>query len=343
MLKGESANLPNWLVEDNSERSGKYARDLSNEKFQIDLNEILEKHESTLEKPKDEAHPILYFWGVPRCGKTVFSQLLSSSFNIGYPDNIVARFWLAPSYGIRLSKILLGEQSASNFESDYGKTSSLSDPHDFAYFWRHWLKIGNLKEYDHLAERSGIDWDGLGEQLRQMSTTWDKPVVFKGVLPSYHVKNFHGAYNKSLFILIERDFIDSAVSLMKGRNDNYNNPDHWYGQTPAIQHTKMLLGKPGAEQIAGQFKYLHELYDEELGSINEKQVLRIKYKEFCEDPKAIVDMISGRSEELWGQPIEIKHTPSPEVFKFSAHAESAPYYSELAAALEKEGLPLRHT
>lgn len=333
--------LPDWLLEDNELRQDSYARDITGEEFQYSLNELLAPHEDGLDDPGEESFPMIFYWGVPRCGKTVFSQLLVSALDLGYPDHIVARFWEAPYFGINLSNIVLPKKKQVNFQSDYGKTHALSDPHDFAYFWRKWFNMGDLSEYDHIAQKAKIDWKGLGAQLRKMSATWGKPAVFKGVLPSYFVSEIEKIYSKSIFVYVERDFIDSAVSLMKGRIDNYGNPDHWFGQTPAYEHTQLIKGLSGAEQIAGQFKYLTQMYEHNLGLIDQSKVIRTTYREFCEDPIKPIEMVKSRCHDLWNQQIEIQRNPQKSDFKYSEHAKDVPYYQELSDALEKFDLPLR--
>ncbi len=333
-------DLPQWMIEDNHSRQGKYARNMDDEAFLAKMNHHLQPYEEDIEVPEEEPFPIIYFFGLPRCGKTVFSQLLRDSLDIGYPDNVVARFWRAPVSGIRLSSILNTTADKTDYQSDYGKTGSLSDPHDFAYFWRKWFHMDSL-DYDPDEARNSIDFKGLGDQLRKMSKEWGKTSVFKGVIPSYHLKNMLECYQKSLVIYVDRDYIDSAVSLLKGRIDNYNDPDHWYGQTVLPEQMNELRDLPWNEQIGGQFYYLNKLYEKCFGEIDQNKLIRIAYHEFCDDPNGTIQMIVDRVKDLYDYKIPVKNIPQKESFKFSMHKEDANGYQELIKGLEKYGMKTR--
>src|SRR5438105_462788 len=69
--------------------------------------------------------PIIYLVGLPRSGTTLLSQLVSRQLEVGYINNLVARFWLRPSVGVRLSNALLGghRRDAIELASTFGVTS----------------------------------------------------------------------------------------------------------------------------------------------------------------------------------------------------------------------------
>lgn len=332
-MQEESVELPRWLIEDNQERTENYARNLSDEKFLRHLNSVLEPYESTDQVKDLEPYPIIFFFGLPRCGKTFFSQMLVHALDLGYPDNITARFWDAPAHGIHLSKILLKNLDTQvGFTSDYGKTNSLAEPHDFAYFWHKWLLFSKFP-YDYEAVRNHIDWNSLRACLSKMSHKWGKCGVFKGVNPSYHLSRIAQTYQKSLFIYIQRDPIDVAVSLRKGRMDNYGDLNKWYGQTPHPDIYHDLIKRPYNEQIAGQIKHLTDLFESELEQIQSEKVLRISYKDFCEDPNNVINTIQSRIKSLYNYQIETNCAISPESIKFSSHSPELPFYDEILEGL----------
>ena len=89
----------------------------------------------------DGKYPIVFIIGLHRSGTTLLNQILAHTSNYGYINNIIARFWRAPVFGIQLSKQLIGEEREINFNSNYGKTNHISGPHEFSFFWHHWFKI----------------------------------------------------------------------------------------------------------------------------------------------------------------------------------------------------------
>lgn len=332
-------SIPKWLLEDNDKRSGAYSRDLNDEHFLREMNQRLRKDNNSVSS--DDSKPIIFFFGVPRCGKTFFSQMLVHLLDLGYPDNIVARFWQSPEYGIRLSSILkkaVGGQIT--FDSDYGKTKGVFDPHDFAYFWHELLKKES-HPYDFKAAKDQIDWYNVGRTLGRFSGSFGKACLMKGVNPSYHINEIAESYNKSFFIYIKRDFIDSAVSLYRGRLKNYNDVEHWYGQTPDPELYHELKKQPYFLQIAGQFKYLTEMYEAQLKQMDPKRYMTINYKDFCQNPAFVIDSLKTRLSNDFDEVINDKNSLESTQIKYSSHELSDSFYSELLQGLEHYGLPPR--
>ena len=290
-------SIPDWQLEENEARTERYRRPAAQQAFLYRLNDELAVIEEELEVPEVPPHPIVLFFGVPRCGKTFFSQLVTQALDLGYVDNIAARLWRAPVHGLRLSKILNPRDDESDYRSDYGKTRSLRDPHDFHYFWHYWLRVLEFP-YNPDSEKARIDWNGLARALSRMSAEWGRPGILKAVDATYHMSQVVEAYPKVLFVYLTRDYIDSARSLFKGRVDNYGSPDAWYGQAPLPEHFESLKSLPWYEQIGGQFKYLTDMFETQLASVDPSRVIRLNYQSVCESPEAALETIVERCEQL---------------------------------------------
>lgn len=126
----------------NLDRENKYLKDPVEENFTRQVNEALLQLEKSTYHDCTIKHPFIFVFGLPRSGTTLLTQLLASTLNLGFINNFVARFWLAPVTGIRLARSLKLESQANSFRSEFGATAGLGDIHEFGYFWRHWLKIG---------------------------------------------------------------------------------------------------------------------------------------------------------------------------------------------------------
>lgn len=335
----QKQGMPQWLLDDNNARTGEYARNVSDEAFLRQINDHLKAEKPTI---SDEVkHPVIFFFGVPRCGKTFFSQLFNHYFDMGYPDNLIARFWRAPYFGIRLSQLLKSKfDSGSDFRSDFGKTTNLFDPHDFAYFWHEHL----LKEshpYNFESARDRIDWKQLQNSLALFTQTFDKACLFKGVNPSYHMSLISKNIPKTFFIYLERDLVDSGVSLARARMKNYNDIEHWYGQNPSPEFFDKIKDLPWNEQIANQFQWLTNHYESELSKIDQDKYMRIKYKDFCNDPIGFFTKLQNKLDATMGQQLIRKGDIEKEMLVYSEHSQETPYYSELLEAFEKINLQAR--
>jgi hypothetical protein len=281
--------MPQWMLEENAARVGHYRKDASDEAFLFRLNADLAPLESSAFTAGAETRPIILFFGLPRCGKTFFSQMVSDHLDVGFPNNLSARFWRAPVVGLRLSRMLKVEQGSS-FASDFGKTGGLGDIHDFHYFWHHWLKLDDLSE-DARSRAARIDWQGLAAQLAHLSAYWARPGIMKAIDATLFMAEIRAVYPKVLFVFLERDPIDSAMSLLVAREKNFGTRDHWYGQMPPKDVVAALDGQPWHAQIAGQFRALLDLYEENLTRLPAENYLRLRYDAFCANPEAELERL----------------------------------------------------
>ena len=333
--------LPNWLIDDNKARRDKYVRNIEDELFLRELNHSLIDLEASLNVSDSDQHPILFFFGVPRCGKTMFSQCLVHALDVAYPNNMIARFWEVPLVGLKLSNILLSQQQSISFISDYGKTSTLSDPHDFAALSISRIEVTGVRHtpfYDYENAADLINWDGLANKINNLAHHSQKAFVFKGVNPTYHLAKIAEVIPYAFFIYVERHYIDAALSLRKARMDNYGILEKWYGQTPKPDVYEKIRKLPYHEQIAHQFKELTVFFENQLLRVPTNRVLRINYKDFCAAPNEIISTIVSKIESTFNYSIPIIKKIENEKINYSSHSSEKPGYEELTESLQKVGL-----
>ena len=158
-MGGLNQNLSLWDL--NAKRKKKYYKDPDQEKLILEMNRTLFETEFRQYKNEQVRYPFLFIFGVPRSGTTISAQILANCLDIGYINNLVARFYLAPLHGLALSNSL-GIQKQFSFRSEYAATEGLADLHEFGYFWRYWLKKETVHDFTHASEKEGdIDWPGL--------------------------------------------------------------------------------------------------------------------------------------------------------------------------------------
>lgn len=331
--KDIGVQLPGWLLDDNKNRNKEYSRNVDDETFLRAMNAHLV--EDMPDFSGEINHPIIFFFGVPRCGKTFFSQLINHYFDLGYPDNLIARFWQAPFYGIKLSQILKSKfNSSSDFTSDFGKTKNLFDPHDFAYFWHEHL----LKEshpYDFQSAKQHINWKKLKNSLAVFSQSFGKACLFKGVNPSYHIAEFCNKIPNVFFVYLQRDLIDCSVSLARARVQNYGDIDHWFGQSPDPHEYERINKLPWTEQIVSQLNWLTDFYESQLTHVDPVKYCRVNYKDFCENPTSFFDHLQELIYNDSGLQLERKHDIEPDMLKFSQHNTETEYYSDFVKSFDK--------
>ena len=316
-------------------RKGGYSKDAQDESFLRELNEYLEPRERELHGDVEIAAPFVFVLGLPRSGTTLMSQLLAYCLEVGYVDNVAARFWLAPVHGLRLSRGLAGggaERPA--FESDYARTADLRGIHEFGYFWRHWLRKESFADVAHAREREDeIDWTGLRRTLANMQAELGgKPFVAKNVLASYHLPRLRAELGQVVYVYVERDPLDVAVSILDARRKYYSDPATWWSYMPP--EVEELASLDYWEQIAGQVHYLTRFFEQALAEAGEDVVVRTTYEALCRNPRGVLDDVTGRSQETHGAEIGIAADP-PAEFAFRTHADRSEEKQRFAALLAR--------
>ncbi|MBD0329022.1 MAG: sulfotransferase [Thermoleophilia bacterium] len=302
-----------------AKRQGPYAKEPSAEEFLEGLNEYLQPRELRLYRDYPVEHPFFFVVGLPRSGTTLISQLLAYCLDAGYVNNFVARFWRAPVHGIRLSRVIVGEPGEAEFESDYARTKRLTDIHEYGYFWRHWLEKHTFDDVVRADEREDeIDWPALKRTLANVQQEFGKPFVAKNMLGAYHMAKLRDVLEQVVWVYIERDPLDVAVSILDARRKYYSDPNAWWSYVPP--EYPLLAGRDYREQIAGQIHYLARFYDRALGEVGSEAVVRVTYDQLCRDPAAVLDAVATRAESAYGRRPSIRQRP-PQTFPFRAHRD----------------------
>jgi hypothetical protein len=300
-------------------RTGVYAKDVEGESFLRTLNEALEPHERAGYRKLEVEAPFLFVLGLPRSATTLASQLLAYCLDVGYVDNVAARFWLAPVHGVRLSRELLGdERPPPPFESDYARTPGLSGIHEFGYFWRRWLRKESFTDVVHAREREDeIDWGGLRLTLANLQDALGgRPVAAKNILASYHLPRLRETLGRVVYVYVERDPLDAAVSILDARRRYYDDPRTWWSYTPPEVEELLELDEWG--QVAGQVHYLQRLYERSLPEAGADVVVRTTYEEIAARPRSLLEAVAERSLAAHGAEIAVAQEP-PASFPFRTH------------------------
>jgi LPS sulfotransferase NodH len=310
-----------------AERRGAYAKDPSGEDFLTSLNEYLRPRELELYRDHEIEHLFVFVLGLPRSGTTLLTQVLAYCLDAGYVNNFAARFWLAPVHGIRLARLVAGDERGVSFESDHARTKSLLDIHEFGYFWRHWLRKHTFDDVVHAREREDeIDWPGLRLTLANVQHELGKPLVAKNMLGAYHVSRLRRELGRVVFVYIERDPLDVCVSILDARRKYYDDPGTWWSYVPV--EYPLLEGRDPWEQIAGQVHYLGRYLDRELGALGEDAVVRVAYERLTREPAGVLDAVAGPRGLAVAQ-------PPPAEFPFRRHEDRDEDKERFARLLER--------
>ncbi len=330
--------MPTSLKSFNEQRREGYHKDEQEEDFLLEMNRVLQAREQALYRDYPIDHPFIFIFGPPRSGTTLISQVLASSLDCGYINNLAARFWLAPVHGIRLAKQVLKDQPGEiSFQSHYASTKGLSDIHEFGYFWRHLLRKETMEDVSKSAEREAdINWQLLKLTLANMQHEFQRPMVFKNIFGAYHLRKMQEILGKVLYVYIERDPLDSAISILEARKKHYEDLNNWWSYTPV--EYEQIKDADYWTQIAGQVFFLQRYYRQQIASFSTENSLIIQYRDFCQSPGKVLASLTGISQRKYQYELKIT-TPPPAQFPFreyDQHDDIKSRFQQLFDKLAKE-------
>lgn len=309
-----------------TELSEQFRKDGRQEDFLLRLNDILSRHqEEDYDDNLKEEFPSLCVIGSPRSGTTLIVQLIASHLDVGQINNLIAAFWRAPVYGIKLSRRLIGKSESVSYESTFGRTANIDDVHEFGYFWSLMLDYKDMSRKTE-QEAQAIDWQRLAMVLKNMAHAYQKPLLFKPFLLGWHMERMLDVLPKTIFLRIRRDPIENALSILKTRQQYSGSVNNWINLKP--YEYAWLKDMTPWQQVAGQIFFLERDVTEQVEKVGGRNVIDISYEGLCEGPKAVLDRVRAivlengtdvayRSEPPDGFEVEYMDMPQEDIEKVS--------------------------
>jgi len=264
----------------------KYRKDPQEERFLEEFNEYLQQLEIKYISNLQELQlPVVFILGSPRSGTTLLTQLLAVSGFFCYVDNFVARFWRAPYVGMYLERLLKLKEAYKStghtFSSDYGRTYGILDPHEFSYFWNYWLKPQEQTHVMPIDKLQQLDIDSLKKEVNAMMHIELKPIFFKNKILFVNPALLYHIFPNSYFVIIKRDILSNAVSILRARRQYYGDENCWFSTKPSryLELKKLSV----EEQIVGQIVNIYSDIKEQIQHFKNR-VLIISYEELCASP-----------------------------------------------------------
>ena len=269
-------------TEENEHRQGRFAHHWTEQAFRS-MNDALEGLDciyGSSDIVLRPTHPSVFLFGLPRAGCTLAHQVISSNMLIGYVDNVMARFWKNPILGhLVASRQYPFEQRIGDYSNDFGRTTHPRSPHEHSYFWE-WVL--SLRTEDQLSDFSsaGADLTDAMNILNTLTQLTETPWVHK----CYYALNFLDAFieasDQNLFVFVDRNPKDIALSLYRARMARYGDPLPWFSHRPASYFR--VHSMDCEQQIAHQVHDLLECYRARLNWIPKERLLKVRYEDLCE-------------------------------------------------------------
>ena len=234
-----------------------------------------------------KSSPPVFIIGPPRSGTTVLYQLLCKYFNFGYTNNFVADWYNIPITATRLYNIFSSQNSSIELTSNFGKSSNLSGPNEFGKFWYRWFSITH-----ELIDNHSLSENKLRLEIAGLTKIYQKPMLFKNVINSMRINALSEIFDNSIFIVLNRDNLDIAQSILNARIALYNNKNHsWSVITSALQTDPDI---PYYKQIVGQIKGVTSNINLARKNIGDNKFIFVDYKELCNDTTQVLKSVHSQ-------------------------------------------------
>ena len=258
--------------------------------------------------------------GSPRVGGTLLTQWASSGNLFYNPTNLHSRFYAVPIVGAIINK-LIGDPSLDyrdefsdvcrelSFDSSIGKTAGLLAPHEFWYFWRHFLHISDVPELNGMfLEKS--DFSGFGKSLKAIQRVEGKSLFLKGHLVNFQLEAFDSKMSDMIYFHLKRSILDTARSLYKARIEWTGSADNWFSHKPP-EYTRLKDLDP-CYQVVGQI-YFIEREMQRVAPLLGDRYLSVNYVDFCSQPSEVYVQLAERMNSLAHDQVQ-PHYDGPQGF-----------------------------
>lgn len=230
--------------------------------------------------------PQLFILGLPRSGTTLIYQYIVHRLEVAYFTNGVGEYRLSPCIVTALQHRLYGEYY-SNFESAYGKVVGPVAPREAGGFWGRFFDRDEYVRYEDVSAR---DISTLRNTIACTQKAFGNvPFVNKNVKHMLRIEALSKSFPNSYFLYVERDLEEVALSVLRARYENLENPREWWSVKPP-NHVE-LANMPLAEQVAYQLISLRKKLEGDLSRIPDIRVLRVDYTRFCQKPEHLIERL----------------------------------------------------
>ena len=296
----------------------------------VEMNERL----AFVPEPVEDAFGTVIMVGLQRSGTTLAYQIAAGGTDAGYINNLIARFWQSPAYGVHLFRHL-GLRKHVSTESIYGTTESVTDVHEFGYFWASLLGAKSNSALSEIDPEK-VDWRLVRDKLLSINSAFGKPCIHKNTLAGHFMDRLGHALDKKLFVYVKRDFLEIASSILKVRKARYGDVNRWWSLKP--REYDQIASLSPHEQIAAQIHCLHQDLEKQARLIPSQWLWEVSYDDICAHPSAFLMDLKEHAARA-GIEIGVSGADAPPQSRKSALSRDDEDVRKLAHFLDKYGLP----
>lgn len=269
--------------------------------------------------------PQCFILGLPRSGTTLVYQYLVHRLQVAYFTNTAGRYYLSPCLATKL-QLHRRKSYSSDFESSYGEVDGPMAPHEAGTFWARFFGFDGYVSYRDVSRG---DVQTMRRTIGCMQQLFGGvPFVNKNVKHMLRLDALAHIFPQSLFVVVERRIEDVALSLLRARYDNLEDPQNWWSVKPPGYEA--LRARPAAEQVAHQLHGLSNRMAADLAELSDQRHLTVRYETFCEHPE---DTIRRIREKLGPMPYRSESVDHFEASTNRAETEEEAHLLDVLSSL----------
>ena len=233
------------------------------------------------------ASPPIVIVGAPRSGSTLLAQTMIGCLDVSYLSNLHCALYGSPALAERL--VRLRPRPAMVYESRHGSTSGWLSPSECGQFWYRFFR--REPQYVPPAEADPRSMTRLRASVAAFQAAAGRPIVFKNLICSLRVAATARALPEAIFIVIHRDLLANARSLLAARLSVTGSYDCWWSAQPPGYEATLRL--PPEEQVVAQVQGVAAVIATDRAKLEGDRFLDVDYAELCRDPAAVLRSVEG--------------------------------------------------
>jgi len=240
------------------------------------------------ENEEIKQYPPVFIIGAPRCGSTLLYKVLTERFKFSYFSNFTAQFYKTPICGTLLQNILGVRARTGDYNFNYGQVEGLGSPNECGEFWYRWFPRG-MHVYVAPGQSHARDLKELRAEIGGISAISKRPMIFKNLYNSMRIAPIVEAIPEAVFIVCKRDYLNNALSILKGRERHMGDKKKWMGTPP--KEIDKLFDLSNEKQVVSQVYYIYQQIEEDIIRFGKRRFYEVRYEKFCSDVYSTLDLI----------------------------------------------------
>ena len=238
----------------------------------------------------------IFVVGAPRSGSTLLYQLMVEAWDVTYLSNLHCAFLGAPHL---VELTAPWRPPPRTFASHHGRTLGSAGPSECGDYWYRFFR--RRPQYVPLEAVDPDCMRRLRGSVRALTARAGRPAVFKNLVNSLRVAPLGTVLPEALFVVIHRDLVANAASLLAGRLERSGDYGRWWSaEPPEIGRLRAL---PPHEQVVEQIRAIDALIRADAEGLGPDRFHDVVYESLCEGVRGT---LAGIREFAAGHGVELR-------------------------------------